>query len=203
MRTSVLSGHEFVGVEPLDGEHRKVSVCACGWRSAPARIAHAERRWQLHVNVARASSSCFAAEQTAKRAGLRIEELVGLREASKERRAAIQEARNRLAAMRRDLYRDGEPTRYARPTILESARRLSGLSFANLWIAYFSLGGNLSPSEMMNALRDSTLLPHWDLNLMALALNETFSGSGLGRPLDYWSGGGLSPRVKPLPRRSG
>jgi hypothetical protein len=40
----------------------------------------------------------------------------------------------------------------------------------------------------MSALRDSTLLPHWDLNLLALALNESFADSGLGRPLDYWRG---------------
>jgi ribosomal protein L20A (L18A) len=192
MRTSVLSGHEFVGLESLDGSYGIVSVCTCGWRSAPARETHAQRRWEIHVDALRAAASCFAAENTIKRAQIRIEELARLREATRARRAAIHEARGRLASMHRVLNRVSEPTRYARPTMLESARQMAGLSFANLWVAYFSLGGNLSPTELMNALRDSTMLPHWDLNMIALALNEAFSETGLGRPLDYWGPAGES-----------
>jgi hypothetical protein len=189
MRTSVLSGHELVGVDPSDEPCGVVSVCTCGWRSTPARSEHARRRWQIHVDSTRVAASCFAAESTIKRAEVRIEELARLREATRARRVAIREARSRLASRYRNLHRESEPTRYARPTLLESARQMAGLSFANLWVAYFSLGGNLTPTELMDALRNSTLLTHWDLNLIALALNERFSESGLGRPLDYWSAG--------------
>jgi hypothetical protein len=120
------------------------------------------------------------------RAQVRIEELSRLREATRARRAAIQEARRQLGSLHRNLRHGLEPIRYARPTLLEAAREMSGLSFAQLWVAYFSIGGNLTPTELMSALRDSTLLPHWDLNLIALALNEAFAETGLGRPLDYW-----------------
>jgi hypothetical protein len=119
---------------------------------------------------------------------MRIDELARLREAARERRAAVYEARRRLAATRHAFDRGTEPTRYALPTLLECGRQMAGLSYANLWLAYFSLGGNLTPSELMSALRDSTLLPHWDLDLLALALNESFAESGLGRPLEYWRG---------------
>jgi hypothetical protein len=115
--------------------------------------------------------------------------LTRLRAETRARREAIHEARSRLASTHRILRRAHTPTRYARPTLLDSARQMAGLTFANLWGAYFALGGNLTPKELMHALRDSTLLPHWDLNLIALALNEAFSEAGLGEPLDYWPGG--------------
>jgi hypothetical protein len=189
MRTSVLTGHDLVGVEALDGAYGTVSVCTCGWRSMPAGSAHAERRWQIHVNSTRATVTWSSAQNTMRRAQLRVDELARVREATRERRAAIHEARRRLASANRNVRKGSEPVRYARPTMLESARQMVGLSFANLWVAYFSLGGNLSPAELMSALRDSTLLPHWDLNLITLALNESFTEAGMGQPLDYWSAG--------------
>ena len=187
MRTSVVSGHDFVGVEALDGRSGTVSVCTCGWRSTPAGSAHAERRWQIHVNSTRATVSWCTASNAMKRAQVRVEELTRLREAARARRDAIHDARRRLATTNRRARSGLAPVRYARPTLLESARQMAGLSFANLWVAYFSLGGNLTPAELMSALRNSTLLPHWDLDLITLALNETFAEAGMGRPLDYWS----------------
>lgn len=189
MRTSVLSGHDLAGVEPLDGRSGTVSVCTCGWRSMPAGSAHAERRWQIHVDSTRATVSWSTAQTTMRRAQLRVEELTRLREATRARRAAIHEARRRLASATPKGHNGSEPARYARPTLLESARQMAGLSYANLWVAYFSLGGNLTPAELMSALRNSTLLTHWDLNLITLALNESFSDADMGQPLDYWATG--------------
>jgi len=186
MRASVLSGHELVGIEASDGEYGVVSVCTCGWQSTPAGSDHAHRRWQIHIDSTRAAAACLAAGRTMRQAEVRIEELTRLREMNRARRDAIREARGRLAAKHRNLRRPDAPTRYARPTLLESARQMAGLTFGNLWTAYFSLGGNLTPTELMAALRKATLLPHWDLNLIALALNEIFEEEGFGRPLDYW-----------------
>jgi hypothetical protein len=63
---------------------------------------------------------------------------------------------------------------------LELARREAGLSLGDLWLRYFALGGNASPTELEAYLTgDGTPHPH-DYDLVAHALNESLWE--LGRP---------------------
>ena len=53
-----------------------------------------------------------------------------------------------------------------------TAFRYTGLSSYDLWLRYFSLGGNAGEEEVDAYLYGSLLLPPFDRDMVALAVNE-------------------------------
>jgi hypothetical protein len=69
--------------------------------------------------------------------------------------------------------------------VLERARRLAGLSHADLWLRYFELGGMSSALEL-EAFLVGVLHPSvHDHDLVAHALNERFVELGGNHPVAY------------------
>ena len=68
---------------------------------------------------------------------------------------------------------------------LEDARRHLGLSYLDLWIDYFALGGNLDAEHIAQYLRGDRPASDSDHNVVVLALNERFQDRGENNPLPY------------------
>lgn len=68
---------------------------------------------------------------------------------------------------------------------LDRGRREVDLSMAELWWAYFALGGNATPTEvraMVTGLRRPERLDH---DILAQAINDRFLDLGLDHPVAY------------------
>jgi hypothetical protein len=68
---------------------------------------------------------------------------------------------------------------------LEDARRRLGLTYTQLWIDYFALGGNLNAGQLANYLRGDRHVTDTDHNVVVHALNEHFQDRGENHPLTY------------------
>lgn len=69
--------------------------------------------------------------------------------------------------------------------VLEAARVQSGMAEAELWLAYFALGGMASP-QMVQSILDGTLEPSEpDYDVLVQALNERFMDGGYHHPVPY------------------
>ena len=71
---------------------------------------------------------------------------------------------------------------------LDAARQLLGLTYMELWIDYFALGGNLDAGQLSAYLRGERDVPDSDHNVLALALNELLHDRGDDHPLAYRAG---------------
>jgi hypothetical protein len=67
---------------------------------------------------------------------------------------------------------------------IEDARIAADLSIADLWMAYFSLGGFASLAAVRDHLND-TVMPARDHDLLVDALNDCFIGQGGNHPVRY------------------
>jgi len=68
--------------------------------------------------------------------------------------------------------------------ILEAARIQAGMSFTDLWLAYFALGGVASLGVMREYL-DGSGTQSIEYDVMAQALNESFVDQGGDHPVPY------------------
>ena len=68
---------------------------------------------------------------------------------------------------------------------LEAARQHLGLSYLDLWVDYFSLGGNLDAGQLTDYLRGQRDLSVSEHNVVVHALNEVFVDRGENHPLAY------------------
>jgi hypothetical protein len=68
---------------------------------------------------------------------------------------------------------------------LEGARRRLGLSYMDLWIDYFALGGYLDVDGLTGYLHGDRHPNRTDHNLIAHALNELFRDHGQDNPMAY------------------
>lgn len=69
---------------------------------------------------------------------------------------------------------------------LRAARDLLDIPLLDLWIAYFSIGGNLDAAQLSTYLdRGDPPIPTGDHDAIVHALNETFSDRGHDHPLSY------------------
>lgn len=68
--------------------------------------------------------------------------------------------------------------------VLEAARAQAGMSFVDLWIAYFALGGAAEPGAVRTYLagRGSDSM---DYDVLAQAINERFLDQGESYPVPY------------------
>jgi hypothetical protein len=68
---------------------------------------------------------------------------------------------------------------------LEQARREVGLSYPDLWLRYFELGGMSSALELEGYLYDALETTEHDRDIIAVALNERFAELGRDHPVPY------------------
>ena len=68
---------------------------------------------------------------------------------------------------------------------LAAARDMLGLSLYDLWLDYFGLGGDLSPTAIDAALSGRHALLARDHDLLVQALNEQFLDRNEDHPLAY------------------
>ena len=73
---------------------------------------------------------------------------------------------------------------------LEAARAALGLSLADLWLAYFTIGGTKTPKELASYLADGDAVgtaatTEADHDAVVHALNEAYAEQGGDHPLPY------------------
>jgi len=68
--------------------------------------------------------------------------------------------------------------------ILEAARVQAGMSFSELWVAYFALGG-VSPPQVVRSYLDGVGTPLADYDVLAQAINERYVDRGGNHPVPY------------------
>ena len=71
-------------------------------------------------------------------------------------------------------------------TILDDGRARAGLTNRDLWVAYYSLGGFVSPDDLDSFLAGDTVPASADYNLIAQALNDVFIARGDNHPIPYY-----------------
>ena len=68
---------------------------------------------------------------------------------------------------------------------LAEAKARSMLSYDELWMRCFGLGGSATIEELRSYLQDDGALSRENVNVMAQAFNEHFLDLGQGMPLTY------------------
>ncbi len=68
--------------------------------------------------------------------------------------------------------------------VLEAARTNAGMSFTEVWIAYFALGGAARPHVVRSYLR-GWHRGSFDYDVLAHAINERYVDRGLNHPVPY------------------
>lgn len=68
--------------------------------------------------------------------------------------------------------------------VLDAARQQAGMSFQDLWIAYFALGGTALPDEVRAYLGGGPVAS-MDYDVLAQAINERFLDMGDNHPVPY------------------
>ena len=68
---------------------------------------------------------------------------------------------------------------------LDLARQEVGISHADLWLRYFSLGGRSGPEALKASLLGASFPSAYDHKILVHALNERFSELGRNHPLAY------------------
>jgi hypothetical protein len=68
--------------------------------------------------------------------------------------------------------------------VLEAGRVEAGMSFDELWMAYFALGGVASPNVLRSYLSGSGARS-FDYDVLAQAINERFVERGGNHPVPY------------------
>ena len=78
--------------------------------------------------------------------------------------------------------------------VLEAARAEVEMSFDELWIAYYALGGS-APPDLVRAYLDGSSTAAIDYDVLAQALNERSIDRGGDHPVPYRED--LEPRSEP------
>jgi hypothetical protein len=68
--------------------------------------------------------------------------------------------------------------------VLEAARIAASMTFDELWLAYFALGGTALPHALRSYLGGSAA-PTMDYDVLAQAINEEHIGRGGNHPVPY------------------
>ena len=69
--------------------------------------------------------------------------------------------------------------------VLDAARIQAGMAAADVWLAYFALGGNETFQGVRAILEGSHVPSQPDYDLLAQALNERFMDRGANHPVPY------------------
>jgi hypothetical protein len=68
---------------------------------------------------------------------------------------------------------------------LESVRRGLGVDLADVWLAYFGLGGTATPAVIEGYLRGADTLDRLQHDILAQAINEHAMDKGMDHPAPY------------------
>lgn len=68
---------------------------------------------------------------------------------------------------------------------LDNARQLAGVTVADLWLRYFTLGGSNSQDDLNRLLRGGVAFGAGEYDVLAHALNERFVELDLDHPVPY------------------
>ncbi len=68
---------------------------------------------------------------------------------------------------------------------IDDGRQQLGMTAYQLWIGYFSVGGNCSMADLDDWLSGAAALPDREHNLLAQALNDEFTDIGLNHAVPY------------------
>ena len=68
---------------------------------------------------------------------------------------------------------------------LERARQQLGITFSELWLRYFELGGMADALEIEAYLRGALRPTALDRDILAVALNERIAAKGGDHPIPY------------------
>jgi hypothetical protein len=68
--------------------------------------------------------------------------------------------------------------------LLEAARAEAEMSFDELWMSYYALGG-WAPPELVRAYLDGSSAAAIDYDVLAHAINERFVALGANHPVPY------------------
>jgi hypothetical protein len=68
---------------------------------------------------------------------------------------------------------------------LDAARQLLGLTFVDLWVEYFALGGCLDANGLTAYLQHEDAVGSSDHDVIVHALNEMFTERGEDHPVAY------------------
>lgn len=73
------------------------------------------------------------------------------------------------------------------PSSLDLAQglHLSGLTINDLWLRYIAIGGTATLVEVDVLIHSGAVIPDYDHNLIAHALNEAFVDRGQDHPVAY------------------
>ena len=118
----------------------------------------------------------------------RHEELRAQQTALSQRRAEVRTSRQRLRSELGTRLAERRDRSRAAAAILEAATNAADIPLIELWIDYFSLGGNRSLGEFRARLDGRLPMDRYDHDLVALALNERLADEGWGQFLSYWDG---------------
>ena len=69
--------------------------------------------------------------------------------------------------------------------VLEAGRAMAQMSFEDLWLAYFALGGAAGPDELERYLAGGA--GPMDYDVVAQAINERFVDRGGDHPVPYYA----------------
>lgn len=72
------------------------------------------------------------------------------------------------------------PKRAAVHQVLNTARKQLNMTERELWVAYRAVGGEASQADISAFFRGLPVLGKSDIDLLALVLNEKFTGESLG-----------------------
>src|SRR3954451_501197 len=178
-------------LESVEGPAPWIARCSCAWSATSAVSGdRAEARWRVHSSQARSAEVAERAADFARRSEQRLARLAEVRA---ERRATRDRLALQLAEARRISWRVrrlsvdnvlGPPPRPG--ARIELARRLAGCTLIELWWDYVALGGNATPREVEEMLRERRPITRIEHDVLVCALNERFAADGLGHPLDDW-----------------
>ncbi|MFN2506024.1 MAG: hypothetical protein ABR540_17680 [Acidimicrobiales bacterium] len=68
---------------------------------------------------------------------------------------------------------------------IDSGRRQLGMSVRDVWVGYFSVGGNGSMLEVERWLSGASDIPAREHDMLAQAVNDRFTDHGLNHPVRY------------------
>jgi hypothetical protein len=68
---------------------------------------------------------------------------------------------------------------------LRAAIAHAEITFPTLWVGYFALGGMANPDELRLIIDGIDVPSHYDYDLIAQTINETFMDQGGDHPVPY------------------
>lgn len=172
-----------------------VRSCWCGWSPRTHSDGRARARWQIHLMEHRCADRAATVVGLGMAAAVRTDDLRQRRDALRARREDLRARRVELrrAAAAAETY--AQTFRVPAWRLLDRARQMAGMDRAQLWMAYFALGGSTPPPELHAMISGEAELGHHDAAVLVVALNEAFEDVGLGRPLLHRGGCRVSLRT--------